>query len=450
MRRENIVAFLDTMIFLHFQPFDQIDWPTVLNANHVTLIIPPIIMRELNNHKDTHALRKIRERAQRVIGRLLELFKDGDQANVKRNVEVKYQTAEPNIDFETYKLDPKSGDDLLLATILSFKAELPDINVVIVTEDLHLILKSRQYDISALQLTEELKLPDVLDDYEKEIKKLERTIHELTSRSPLLRLGFANRSDHAKFTLIKPSVTTVEEIEQTMKHLKQQYPTMAIPPPATVDTSKRKSGVTMSELAQLFETIGGYTVEERHSYNAALDQFFSDYRSYLKETVTYLEVQARTVALNVLAYNDGTAPGEDIDIQLHFPDGFTLASSDARRPAKPNAPKAQTTMEKLQESLRSPYLNSAAFLPRGHVVERSTERPNVSTPTIRKTKSYDVASRIERLKHNQPIYLYQLYCVFDSFESAKSFEIEYQIKAGNVPNLVSGTLRVIIEKKSVA
>ena len=74
--KETKIAFIDTMIFLHFQSFDQLDWPTILNMKRAMIIVPPITLRELNKHKDTHNLQKIRERAQSVIGKLLDLFKE--------------------------------------------------------------------------------------------------------------------------------------------------------------------------------------------------------------------------------------------------------------------------------------------------------------------------------------------------------------------------------------
>ncbi len=49
---ENIVLFLDTNIFLHYQSFDQINWSVLVGAQNVGIIIPPITVHELNKHKD--------------------------------------------------------------------------------------------------------------------------------------------------------------------------------------------------------------------------------------------------------------------------------------------------------------------------------------------------------------------------------------------------------------
>ena len=55
-------VYLDTNIFLHYQPFDQINWPEVSNADSVIIVFPPVIIRELNTHKDTHPLPHIKKR----------------------------------------------------------------------------------------------------------------------------------------------------------------------------------------------------------------------------------------------------------------------------------------------------------------------------------------------------------------------------------------------------
>src|SRR5215469_18533316 len=83
------IVFIDTMVFLHFQSFDQLDWPAILNAKQVKVVVPAITIREINKHKDSHSLQKIRERAQTVIRKLFDLFKDASDAGVRRGVDIR-------------------------------------------------------------------------------------------------------------------------------------------------------------------------------------------------------------------------------------------------------------------------------------------------------------------------------------------------------------------------
>lgn len=48
------VLVLDTNIFMHCQPLDQIDWLNVVRAQEVKLLIPRVVMAELDKHKNQH------------------------------------------------------------------------------------------------------------------------------------------------------------------------------------------------------------------------------------------------------------------------------------------------------------------------------------------------------------------------------------------------------------
>lgn len=53
---------LDTMVFLHYQPLEKINFADILgSANHV-VVIPLITLNELDQHKNTHQNPQIRER----------------------------------------------------------------------------------------------------------------------------------------------------------------------------------------------------------------------------------------------------------------------------------------------------------------------------------------------------------------------------------------------------
>lgn len=147
--------------------------------------------------------------------------------------------------------------------------------------------------------------------------------------------------------------------------------------------------------------------------------------------------------------NDGTAPAEDVDIYLHFPDGFELSDEALDEPRKPQPPKKPlTALEKLGQdplrglSMRPPYIPS----PSTRI--SNDPPPNVSGPNIRRTKSYDVHLKVRKIKHNSPVSFDPLYITFGSLESAKSFGIKYRINAGNMLREAKGFLNVIIKKEA--
>lgn len=64
MEEQNVIplthCFLDTNVFLHFQRFDTVDWPKVLGAQQVCLMLTTTVMEELNYHKDDSKIQVVR------------------------------------------------------------------------------------------------------------------------------------------------------------------------------------------------------------------------------------------------------------------------------------------------------------------------------------------------------------------------------------------------------
>lgn len=70
---------------------------------------------------------------------------------------------------------------------------------------------------------------------------------------------------------------------------------------------------------------------------------------------------------------------------------------------------------------------------------------NVSSPTIRRTNSYEIHFHVRTLKHKYQEPFETLFVAFDSWDTAKPFTVGYELSAGNVPNVVHGQLHVIVE-----
>ena len=70
-----------------------------------------------------------------------------------------------------------------------------------------------------------------------------------------------------------------------------------------------------------------------------------------------------------------------------------------------------------------------------------------SGPEIRKTNSYEVRYRINKLKHGIQEYLKPVYVLFESIGLVKSFKISYSILADNLPEPSNGNLNIVILNK---
>ncbi len=116
-----VAVFLDTMLFQQYRFPDEIDWPRLVGAPEVELVIAPVVMRQLNRHKDASTNPRLRERAARALTRLGALFANGPAAQLRPGVTLRYVTREPQLDFAEHALARDIDDDHLLASVLAFR-----------------------------------------------------------------------------------------------------------------------------------------------------------------------------------------------------------------------------------------------------------------------------------------------------------------------------------------
>lgn len=116
--------FLDSNIFIHFKHFEEINWKNELELNNeFEIVLAPIIIDELDKHK-YNPNQRISRRVKKLLPRIENLIVEGKILVTKRP---------SDSTFTEYNLDKSEQDDCLLATILEFKLNGPD--VVLVTND---------------------------------------------------------------------------------------------------------------------------------------------------------------------------------------------------------------------------------------------------------------------------------------------------------------------------
>lgn len=439
--------FLDTNVYLHYRRFDEIDWTEIVGAKSITVIVPPVVVRELNKHKDFHSQPRVRKCAGRILKRLAELLEAGPGTPLRDGVHVRFEDRDPVIDFSAYQLSREVQDDNLIASIIMCRNETPEAEVVLVTSDvgLALLAKAGRQGIETIRMPEKLRVAEQPDPAHKRIGQLEQELRELKSRVPQLSLTFEDGKQHAAFVLPAPVASEPDEPEHKLNEIKRRYPRR--------EESERPSQsgqIALSEdLSRLIAAIQPMSVvprEEITRYNAGLDKFYQDYSKYLEASIPFENLKRRTVELAILLANDGTAPAEDIDVFMHFPDGFRLVEGrELPRPPQPPEPPVQprTAMEMFMEPCLRPV---EIPLRRSYYSGPIAPPPNVSAPSIKRVGSYHVSFRVQGVKHHLQESLGPLYVVFDSFEGASSFQIDYRILAANVPHEIVGKLHVVIEK----
>lgn len=443
-------VFIDTNIFLHYQPFSQIDWLEVTKASSVSIVIPPIIIRELNKHKDTNVRPQIRKRAANAIKFLYDLFRNENSSELRKNISIIFEDREPSVDFHFYQLSPSTQDDQLIASILSRKQELVGETYLLITSDigLNLLTKAKRLGIEACPMLEKYLLKEEVDLSDKKIKDLEKEVLELSSRIPKLSLLFSDGNNYINFKIEAPDLHYQQLTDDEIENIKNEYPILNFEETQIIETSEKNSDRALSRNLRV-ELLNNYPQEEFDRYNLEVEKYVEAIKVYLKERITYRNLLKRIFKIEIKIINTGTTPGEDVDVFMHFPNGFNLISksnfpNEPKVPRKPIRPR--TSMEVLNDSLRINFPMSLSIPNRGINQEIGRQQPNITEPTIRKTNSFEVTLHVEKIKHNLFEIFEPLYIMYGEDDPIESFDIDYRILAANVPQKVDGRLHINFNK----
>jgi rRNA-processing protein FCF1 len=198
-KRNKIVAFLDTNIFLHFKRIDQIDWGKTLSAKTIELKIAPIILRELTDKQIGDSL-KNRSRAEKTLKYFDKIFGKSGACEIRPGVSITFLDSEPSAKYfdENYKLSKQLNDDWLLASILEFKETCKE-KIGLVTNDFALRPKARRLGIEVFQPTDSDILPDEKNSKELELARIKLNL-------PKIKVTHLNGKMVAKLSILTETI----------------------------------------------------------------------------------------------------------------------------------------------------------------------------------------------------------------------------------------------------
>lgn len=429
-------VFLDAMVLLHFEPIEHILWADLLNSNSVQLILARITIRELDKHKATHPSPKIRDRARRNLKRVETALNSADRS-IRENVELSFFDMLPSIDYRSVGLNPEWPDDILIATILEFKQQNINSDVVLVTNDTGARIKAISLNIEVFELPDKLKLPSEPDPLVEENRKLKERLSKLTAAMPELSLCFDGGEIFKKIDCSSKAIETAEERVSRIA--------------SEVEKERTKNQYKPSKLF-LRSTVHSPGQQELKRFLRDLNDYIKQYEAYLNNLADWKIVKSKTFPLEFSIVNNGGAPADDIDILIYFPDGFLIIKEKdlpkiPKPPEKPIPPRSSLNLMKspfdIMKNIRLPSYDYSSF----SSINRNIPK-DVTGPKIRRTDSYEVEYHINRLKHGFSIKLKAVYLDYSESEEIKSFEAKYWINAGNVPESAEGKLHVVIESET--
>lgn len=444
---QTVFVVLDTNTFLHYVSLEQIIWNDLFPDQDIILFICPPVIRELNKHKDAPRTQKLRDRAADVLRKIDTWAESSTPLLLRKSVELRFRVYDSNINFANHNLVRDVVDDHLVATVIELQTEVQPHSVVLLTKDTGLKLKARGQGILAKSLPDSALLPNEVLPSEKKIKELELQVQELQNSRPKLRLSFPS-GDNKHFLMFQRCEQLSEaDVAVRMTELRKKHPMM-------VEKAKVVAPKTGSDsLDDLLSTVAGIQAipfESIRNYNESLEKFFANYQAYLEELADFFEWESRTSTLSISLVNDGSCPADDVDIFMHFPDGFEMfdKSEYEKEPEAPKAPqKPRSISDRVLSASSFGTSNYADNFPH-HNLSRlmsSAGPSNVSGSKIKRTNSYDVRVNVRRAKHGLEVPLDVLCLTFETANDARSFTIDYELHAANLPSHVTGKLNVIVQ-----
>lgn len=429
MNKYDSYCFIDSNSFLHYRMFTDINWNKVSNSSSVLLIVCTAVLRELDQKKFSEYDINIRNRSQKVLSKMSKMVTSNKIHKIKKTLDLMFISSEPSINWEKEGLSAQIPDDRIIASILEQKNNFK--NIILVTSDIGLKLKANMKGIKCISLPDEYRLNIKKDKRQKEIEKLRNKITILENRLPVLKLKILADNEPADFieiTLNQITAPSEDELAEKLRVIK--------------DELKYKPSQKFGILTDLLL----YPKYEIERYEKDLDKYIEEMLKYYKKEYKFKELQSRLIELKFVIINNGNQPAEDIDIFIHFPDGFVMFPEDKlpqkpKEAEKPIPPRTQTEMISNIVSLSMPNLPISNI---------PSINPNInqnfsSGPKIRKTNSYEVEYSLNKLKHGIQMYLDgPVYILFESIELAKPFKISYSILADNLPKASNGNLNIVI------
>ncbi len=436
---------LDTNVYLHFKLPDQINWWELLEADEsasITILVPPVVLSEIDTKKDQSSRSKLRDRAKKAQ-RCLERALEGEGSG-KKGIRWEF-LHRPVVDFEALGLMRDVPDDHLIATCIEFlETRKPD-NLILITNDIGPRLNAKRFGLRVLKPAEGDLQPEDSDD-QKKIAQLQRENTLLKSRLPNLTIRFSETQDaKVRFNLEPhPAPLTEAAIEEMLDSLKQKFPAMK---PRKSSSEAENEEASIPAMYKRFAGNSPLISEEEYQrYENERQSYFKKYATFMKELDQYEQWERLTFPLSLEIINEGTAPGEDIDIHLHLPDGLVLKDEERAPPFVPEEPlRPQSPILGLTGSTLSALRNFNPINYQLQGLPMDIYPSNVSDPDIRRTNSYDVDIHVGSIKQHTSESLKTMWFTFESDQDARSFEVECTINCVNLPCKVKSTLHVIIE-----
>lgn len=422
-----VFAFIDTNVLLHYRFFRDVDWAAALGVPEVILVLSPVVLAELDDHKWSGSRRE-KSRAKAVLKAIDDMELAADAVGVRAGVSVVGIGHEPDeTAFNRYRLQGGVKDDRLLASLLAFREECETQGrVLLVTADAGLRVKARVQRIEVVALADDLAIEDEPDETERQLAAANRELAAYRSTAPALRLTIEGEP------FIEGEIRLVTAFDartraRLLDEWRKQHPHIGGMPEAL----RLPGGQTLS-LPNFAGVPGFISAEDARKYNAEIDRLFGEYEKYLEAWPTIVNSYRRALEFKFVLENSGTAPADDVHVKLWTEADGVWLNELPDPPVPPVVPKPRDPFD--LAALRLPVMDH--HIPLRHF-DRDHDGPNISEADPRCVDYWE-----KRVTHHVPRELSPVHFQFAADDKVTSFGINYRLVAANIREPQTGMVHV--------
>ena len=440
-------VFCDTMVYLHYRMFSEIDFSEIIGCSPITLVVPEIVVKEIDDQKDSNPQKKIRDRARRVHATLFKYLFSSGNAEIKEGYSILY-LPEKKINFAEYNLDEQKNDHRLIAAILDFKTNTNGKNeFFFISQDFAPSFTAKGRGIPVFQLDNELKLADEQSEEEKQIKQLKSKLSIYENSVPQLAIRGADAtSDIIHITTDDLLCFTISEDIPSLEEQRSKYPSREEIRPVTELEKDSPWGMGRELEQKLRKSLWGENAIEKENaeirrYMHDRSKYFEDYAEYLNE----LDIIKKKIYIRVslCIVNTGYTPAKNVSLYLHFPDGFEMYTEKSlpKLPTAPEEPIFPHSPQVLLAERLSPhsiFSYDALQLPKPAIWDSFS---------LKKTNSYEIEDQYKYIQHGKDISyeIRDLFLVYESIACLNNFHAEYIFRGENLPEAQRGTINFVFD-----
>lgn len=416
-----VYLFLDTNSLIEFQPFESINWYEVCGKKDYTIVISPIVIREINKHKDNSRGKK-RDRARKARKRITEIAKN----TVPSRLKVVFCKDPSKTAFENPQFNKEIADDWLIFSALEYNAEID--NKLIVTNDTGIYLIAKEFGIKSVEIPEKYLAPSDPTDEEIKIKELQKRITEYEDALPHVTLSFQGGNNSLNISKID-APNFEGRIEQYAEELRGEYP------------YKHKEAQNPYNLFQMPDLL--HSEKDYENYNALIEPYIENepYNMVIKNLADFLN--GAVIPLCFELNNEGKTPSGFLGIRLKFSNNATILSYDNSR----STIKLRKTEKPILKSAMIPSFNINMYAPIGAYYGNPTKPDSIVIWDLDKAINTAEPFMFEAkpVIQNMPPVAFAENEFYVYLGNEQNFDIYWEVIDPKLPEIITGTLHVSIK-----